>query len=157
MRRRRWRPTEYINGVSVGNFPGAPLTPTGNPMIDGIGPASWVERSDVPDRTIDGALRLVPLRHTNGYRFAKASTDPRQMIVLGLDGGVAGVVRDVWIDEVETSVRYLEVELDAAVAIDRHVVLLPETFVRYRRRERQVVVRAILAAQFRGRAGVEKP
>ena len=141
-------PTQVIKAMPAGRFPGAPLIPTGNPMIDGVGPASWSERTDKPDHTIDGELRIQPMRNTEGYHFARVTTDPRNMIVVGADEAVAGVVRDVWIDEVETTIRYLEVELDAAVAADRHVVLIPEVFARYRRRQRQVKVRAILAAQF---------
>lgn len=137
-----------VAAVPVGLFPGAPLTPTGNPLVDGVGPASWVARLDEPDTTFDGDNRMVPLRHKPEYHVSSKSSDPRDWIVVGADGLTAGIVRDLWIDEAETSVRYLEVELDASVAPDRHHVLVPETFVRFQRRRVRVSVRAILASQF---------
>ena len=35
--------------------PGAPLEPTGDPMVDGVGPAAYSIRPERPDLTIDGA------------------------------------------------------------------------------------------------------
>ena len=35
----------------VGAWPGAPMQPTGNPMLDGVGPAAWADREDVPELT----------------------------------------------------------------------------------------------------------
>ncbi len=129
-------------------FPGAPLIPTGNPLVDGVGPASWVERSDEPDRTFKGDNRMVPMRHAREYHVSSHSHDPHGWAVIGADGIVAGYVRDLWIDESETNLRYIEIELDPAVAVDRHHVLIPEPFVRFLRRQKRVSVRAILAAQF---------
>ncbi len=39
-----------IKASPVEPWPGAPLTPTGNPMLDGVGPASYAQREDVPSR-----------------------------------------------------------------------------------------------------------
>ena len=41
-------------------FAGAPLTPTGNPLADGIGPAAWADRAKRPDVDMDGHPRIIP-------------------------------------------------------------------------------------------------
>ena len=50
-----------IRAKPVAPWLGAPLEPTGNPMIDGVGPAAYALRSTQPDITFDGHDRLVPL------------------------------------------------------------------------------------------------
>jgi photosynthetic reaction center H subunit len=137
-----------VGAVPVGDFPGAPLTPTGNPLIDGIGPASWVMRSDVPGQTFDGHNIIVPLRLARGYKVARQSHDPHGWPVIALDGLVAGHVVDLWIDEEENNIRYLEIALDATIAADQHHILIPEPFVRYWSRQGQVRVRALRAVHF---------
>jgi photosynthetic reaction center H subunit len=53
-------------------YPGAPMVPLGDPMQDGVGPASYAERLDVPDVTFDEQLpKIVPLRAANGYYLAE--------------------------------------------------------------------------------------
>ena len=39
-----------IAAQPLGAHLGAPLSPTGNPMLDAVGPASYAERADHPDR-----------------------------------------------------------------------------------------------------------
>jgi photosynthetic reaction center H subunit len=92
---------------------GSPLTPTGNPMLSGVGPASWAERHDVPEKTFDGRDAVVPLRVATDYSHF-AGHDPRGWKVTGCDGEVAGTCVDIWVDRSELMVRYLEVELDDA-------------------------------------------
>ena len=128
-------------------FPGAPLEPTGNPLVDGVGPASYAWRKDEPDLTIDGSIKIVPLREAVEYKVHRNSPDPRGMTVIGADGETAGVCADLWIDEIEESVRYLEVALSLP-GFDGQRVLLPQPFMRIRPRTRTIVVRSILAAQF---------
>ena len=36
--------------------------PTGDPMRDGVGPASYAQRADMPDLTFEGLPKIVPLR-----------------------------------------------------------------------------------------------
>src|SRR6516165_1964696 len=48
------RDTREIRAVPVAAWPGAPLDPTGNPMLDGVGPASYAMRADVPELTVHG-------------------------------------------------------------------------------------------------------
>ena len=127
-------------------WPGAPLVPSGNPMIDGVGPAAWAERSDAPDLTIDGHPRIVPMNTASGYGIAGRDPDPRGMSVLGADKKIAGVVKDVWVDRSEAVIRYLEVEL----ANGARRVLLPITLARINinGQQRNVTVKSILASQF---------
>ncbi len=93
-------------------WPGAPLEPTGNPMLDGVGPALYAKRADVPDLTLDGAAEDRAAARRRRFGIASADPDPRGMDVVGGDGKVAGIVSDVWVDRAEPQVRYLEVEVD---------------------------------------------
>jgi photosynthetic reaction center H subunit len=124
-----------------GPWPGAPLVPDGDPMTAGVGPGSYAERADVPDTTLDGAPRLLPLRALPGFDVDHEDPDPRGLPVIGADGAVAGTVRDLWIDQSEVLFRYLEVGLP-----DGANVLLPINFARID--QRRVRVRSLRAAQF---------
>ena len=123
---------------------GAPLVPTGNPMLDGIGPGSYALRPDTPDLTFDDRPRLVPLRTRQGLGVEGKDTDPRGLQVLGTDGLVGGTVVDLWVDQAEHVFRYLEVKPAGATSIRN--VLLPMGFARIK--PRFVQVDAITAAQF---------
>jgi photosynthetic reaction center H subunit len=124
--------------------PGSPLIPTGNPMVDGVGPAAYAERAKLPDLTAHGALKIVPLRVATDFHIAEGDADPRGMMVVGADRGDAGTVKDVWVDRSEWMIRYLEVLLDGS----GQSVLLPMTMALIKKGRRQVVVDAITAAQF---------
>ena len=76
----------------VGNWPGAPSVPTGNPLVDGVGPAAWAERSDRPDQTWDNKNKIVPTRADSHYTVASGDPDPRGMTVFGTDNKPAGTV-----------------------------------------------------------------
>lgn len=117
-----------LKATPVAGFPGAPFEPTGDPMLDGVGPAAWTERSDEPDLTYAGEPRLVPLRVATDHVVAAAGLDPRGMTVVGGDGATGGVVRDIWVDRSEEIVRYYEVEVATAQGARR--VLLPANFAR---------------------------
>lgn len=123
------------------NFPGAPIEPTGNPMIDGIGPAAWTARRDIPDPMHDGSAKIQPLRADPAHSVSVHDVDPRGLEVRGHDDAVAGRVVDLWVDRAETLFRYLEVELTAG-----RRVLLPVPFARITKKG--VKVTAITAAQF---------
>ncbi len=107
-----------IAATPIGPWPGAPLEPDGNPMIDGVGPASYALRENHPDLTLHGEPRIAPLRTLPAYGLAERDPDPRGYTVLGMDGEAAGTVCDVWIDRADPQVRFLEVELDGANAGD---------------------------------------
>ncbi len=134
-----------VNAVPAGSFPGAPLEPTGNPMIDGIGPASWAFRRDIHDLDMNRVIRYRPLRDLPEFRVDPTLVDPVGMRVVGADRVVAGHVADVWIDLVEREIVWLEVALGGALD-DR--VLVPQPFARFRKRLNEVSVRALLGAQF---------
>jgi photosynthetic reaction center H subunit len=125
-------------------WPGAPLEPTGNPMLDGVGPAAYAERADTPDLTHEGQPKIVPLRVAGDFSVEPRDPDPRGMAVIGADGEVAGTVRDAWVDRSEFLFRFLEVE----VAAGGRNVLLPINFTRIDGRRREVKVQSILAKQF---------
>lgn len=156
-----------IKAEPAARWPGAPLVPTGNPMIDGVGPASYAMRADVPDLTLHGDPKIVPLRVAPEFSILQGDTDPRGFAVLGADDQVAGTISDVWVDRGESLIRYLEVELpvvkaaptyttneagerievSAAIQAPRRV-LVPMPLARVRRAYRQVIVASIMAEHF---------
>ncbi len=91
---------------------GFPMEPTGDPMMDGVGPASWAPRRDVPELDGHGHPKIVPMAGTDSFAVA-AGRDPRGLPVQAADKEIVGVITDMWIDEPEQLVRYLEMELDA--------------------------------------------
>ncbi len=133
-------------------IPGSPISPSGNPMLAGVGPGAYAMREDVPDMTFEGQLRLVPLRVAEGYDVSSNDPDPRGMQVLGADGQVGGTVVDLWVDRSEAIFRYIEI--DVATAGGKRTVLLPMNFARVT--SRQVRVQSILGAQFVDVPGIAK-
>lgn len=123
---------------------GAPLVPTGNPMLDGVGPGAYADRADVPDYMWDGDAKIVPLRMAADYGVSDKNLDPRGLEVIGADGEVGGTVHDLWIDKAEMTFRYLEVTVPAG-ATTRNV-LLPVNFSRIK--SDHVKVASILSHQF---------
>jgi len=122
---------------------GAPLIPTGNPMVDAVGPAAYCRRAEVPDLTYDdGVPKIVPLRTAPGWSLAAEDPDPRGMTVVGADGKPAGTCVDVWIDISEVIARYIEVD------IGTRTVLVPMTLVRVNGDARRITVKSVLAKHF---------
>lgn len=144
-----------IKAVPVAGWPGAPLVPTGNGLLDGVGPGSSALRAETPDLTIEGHPRIVPLRADPKFSVAAADPDPRGMNVVGADRLVAGRVTDVWVDRSECIIRYLEIALSAGS--EAGTVLLPMNFAIVDRRRRVVNVDALLAGQFAGVPGITSP
>jgi photosynthetic reaction center H subunit len=130
----------------VGPWPGAPMGPTGNPMLDGVGPGSYADREDVPELSIEKIPCIVPLRLAEGTFLEARDPDPRGMKVLGADSEIGGVVTDVWVDRAEALIRYLEVEVKTSAGAKR--VLLPLPFAKIDGRRERVRVQAILGSQF---------
>jgi photosynthetic reaction center H subunit len=127
-------------------WPGSPYVPTGNPMLDGVGPASYADREDVPELSMDNIPAIVPLRVDSTITLEPRDPDPRGMPVIGADGKIGGTVRDVWVDRAEMLIRYLEVEVTGA----GRSVLLPMTMARIKTgwRSNHVAVQSILGRQF---------
>jgi len=134
-------------------WPGAPFAPTGDPMRDGVGPASYAERADVADITDDGRPRIVPFRTNLHYSVAEGDPDPRGMPVYGCDGEQGGVVTDLWIDQAEAIIRYLEVKVGEAGP----TVLLPMPFAVINGKAGRVQVHAVRGDQFRHAPTTKSP
>jgi photosynthetic reaction center H subunit len=130
----------------VARWPGAPMEPTGNPMLDGVGPGSYADREDVPELNIENVPCIVPLRLAEGTYLEARDPDPRGMKVMGADSETGGIVTDVWVDRAEALIRYLEVEVTTSAGVRR--VLLPLPFAKIDGRRSRVWVNAILGSQF---------
>ena len=99
-----------IAATSFDGGSGSPLEPTGDPLVDGVGPAAWAMRAPEPDLATDGRPKIVPLRVAADFNIAAEDDDPRGMPVVAACGSVVGKVTECWIDRAESLVRYLEVE-----------------------------------------------
>ena len=137
-----------IAAAPISPYPGAPLEPTGNPMVDGVGPASYAMRTDTPEVTFeDQKPKIVPLRVATDFFVATEDPHPVGMPVVAGDGLVAGTIVDVWVDRAEAMIRYLEAEVTGAAGPRR--VLIPMTMAKVSGGNRpRVRVRSILAADF---------
>jgi photosynthetic reaction center H subunit len=133
-----------------GVYRGLPLEPTGNPLLAGVGPGSWADRADVPDKTLEGRPRIVPLRADKAFGVAEQDVDPRGLPVLGADGDQGGKVVDLWVDRSEMLFRYLELETP-----NGRRVLLPMNFARVK--ARAVHVQSLLGHQFAEVPGTRTP
>jgi photosynthetic reaction center H subunit len=122
-------------------FLGSPLYPTGDPMVDGVGPAAWAIRPQIPDITHEGQPKIVPMRVATDYKVSKNGPDPRGKPVFGLDDKQAATVVDLWVDRSEPQIRYLELDADG------RRILLPVTLSRIRG-DGSVKVHSIKAEHF---------
>ena len=125
---------------------GAPYVPTGDPMIDGVGPASWTPRQDVPEMNAHGHPKIGPMASNDNF-FISAGRDPRGMPVLSKDDQVVAHCTDMWIDEAEQEVRYLEIELEPEHGSGKRLV--PMTLVRVQ--PRWIMVASLHSGRFDGR------
>ena len=130
---------------------GSPLQPTGNPMLDAVGPAAYAERANHPDRTFDGSAAIVPMRAAPGFTVASEDPDPRGWSVVGCDGQSGGTVSDLWVDRAEPQIRYFEVQTGA------RRVLLPMTFSKIDASKKRINVNSILGSQFATVPGTSSP
>ncbi len=130
-----------LKRVGPGN--GYPLEPTGDPMLDGVGPASWTARRDAPELDGHGHPKIVPMSANEAFSFA-SGRDPRGLPVVSGDDEVVGKVVDMWIDEPEQLVRYLEYTLDAKWGTGNRLV--PMTLARIK--SDRVVIRTLYGKHF---------
>lgn len=126
-------------------LPGYPYEPTGDPMVDGVGPGSWNIRPEVPDLTHEGAPKIQPLRLLPDWGVEHKDPDPRGQPVYGIDGEVGGKVVDIWVDQSEPQIRYFEVEVGNA---EGRRVLLPINFTRVSGKDASVRVKSIKGEHF---------
>lgn len=136
-------PDEYeLKAEPTTHFTGGPVSPTGDPLADGVGPAAWVARPEVPDRNAAGEPRIRPMRFDDEFSIAAFDTDPRGFDVVCCDGEVVGKVADVWIDRAEALIRYLEVETSAGMK------LVPQVLARIVGQDGRVQIRSVTSTQF---------
>ncbi|ETX29665.1 photosynthetic reaction center subunit H [Roseivivax isoporae] len=128
---------EATNGSS-----GFPFAPVGDPMAAGVGPGAWCPRADVPELDAHGKPKIVPMSKA-GFMHS-AGRDPRGMPVLAGDDVVVGMISDMWVDEPEQLVRYLEITLDPEHGGGKRLV--PMTMARVR--SGFVQVRSIFGKHF---------
>jgi len=92
---------------------GAPYVPTGNPMKDGVGPAAYANRQDYPDLTFDGRNRIVPIADSHDIMIAPNDPNIVGWPVYDCNVELAGKVTDIWVDQSEHLIRYIEIETNA--------------------------------------------
>jgi photosynthetic reaction center H subunit len=138
-------PNERDTGLSRQRGPadGTPFVPSGNPLRDAVGPASYAARQDHPDVTWEGEPRILPLRVAKGWSIEPTDPDPRGWAVVAADGKSPGTITEAWIDQVEPQVYYWEVALTGG-----RTVLLPARLSLIDTDAKKVLVHSITAAQF---------
>jgi len=133
--------------VPMDRSPGSPVIPTGDPMVDGVGPAAYAMRAMHPAVLHDdGTPSIVPLRIAPAYSIDGKDPDPRGYDVLDADGVVAGTCVDVWLDKAEMVFRYIEVAVSTDMGA-RHM-MVPVPLIRVDGERRVVKVRTLLAHHF---------
>ena len=132
-----------LPGRRIARFDGAPIEPTGDPMLSALGPGAHAQRFERPDLSAEGNPRIVPLRLANGFYVADGDPDPRGYVVVGADGAVAGEVAEIWVDKSDHLVRFLETIIDGG-----RRVLVPMGMATVDRSRRRITVEAITARQF---------
>lgn len=139
--------TREVKAEPVEPWPGAPLEPTGDPLVDGVGPASYAERAEEPDLTLEGDVKILPLRVATDFMLETRDPDPRGMPVVAADGEVAATVTDVWVDKSEYIIRYLEAAVPLPGGGSRQV-LIPWFMCRVRGGVGDVRVTSLNSRQF---------
>ena len=72
-----------INARKAEPWPGAPLTPTGDPLLADVGPGSYAARRDEPYKTADGHDLLAPLRVATNFAVPAEGANPVGFEVVG--------------------------------------------------------------------------
>jgi len=146
-----------IKGEKIAVWPGAPIEPTGDPMLAEIGPGSYAERADVPDLMVSGAPKIVPFRVASVFEINVNDRDPRGYDLVGANGVAVGTIKDVWIDRSEILIRYLEAELNAAGGRPGRTVIVPINFLTIDNRRGTVNVKALMGSQFGNVPALKNP
>ena len=124
---------------------GSPYVPTGDPMVDGVGPASWAPRSDHPELDAHGHAKIQPMSALQDFNVS-AGIDPRGKAVVAGDGEVVGRITDMWIDVPEQMVRFLTIDVNPEGS--GKLRLIPMNFAKIK--NNRVVVRSIYEGHFDG-------
>lgn len=136
--------TRTPNGTKIAAWPGAPMVPNGDPMLAAVGPGSYAERQNKPELTLEGQVKIVPLRVAPGFPPHERDGDPRGYEVVGADRVIAGTITDLWVDRSELLYRYLEM----SVGTGGRKALIPINFAKIDRNTKQVYLRALMGSQF---------
>ena len=131
---------------------GSPFVPTGDPMIDGVGPASWAPRRNLPEVDAHGHAKIKPMSRLPDF-VVSAGRDPRGKAVVAGDGEIIGRIIDMWIDVPEQLVRFLTVDLNPEGSGQTRMI--PINFCKLA--SDRVTVRSIYGAQFSAVPGIAKP
>ena len=131
------RPDRNIDAVlaRTSESGGSPYVPTGDPMVDGVGPASWCERRDEPELDGHGHAKIRPLSRATDFNVS-SGIDPRGLPVQTSDKEVVGRITDMWIDIPEQFVRYLVVDLNPEGSGQQRMI--PMNFARIKRNKVQI-------------------
>ncbi len=132
--------------VPLHRFPGSPIVPTGDPLVDGIGPASYVLKEEVPDTMWHGQPNIAPLRNLPAHALEGSETSPIGMDVVTRDGIRVGTIADIWINVSELFGRYFEVQALPSFGNDR--VILPVAFADLRPSNKMAIIGMLTAPQF---------
>jgi photosynthetic reaction center H subunit len=135
--------------------PGAPLDPTGDPLLAGVGPGSYANRPDIAEVTLEGKPRIVPMRADSSLHVDDRDTDPRGMVVVAADGEAVGTVSDLWIDLAEPQIYFLEVKTGGDEG--GRSVMVPFGFAEIDKRAGQIRVNALYSKQFANVPGLSSP
>jgi photosynthetic reaction center H subunit len=132
------------------------LVPTGNPLVDGVGPAAWAERPDLPDINPHGDPVIRPMSKATSFNIAAQDTNPIGLNVITADGQVAGQVSDVWIDTMESVIRYYEVTNgNKSFMLPMHFAVLRNEL-RGKIKNKEFYVHALMADQYKDIPSIAK-
>lgn len=131
---------------------GSPYVPTGDPMMDGVGPASWAPRRDLAELDAHGHVKIKPMAQLDAFKVS-AGRDPRGMPVVTGDGEVVGRITDMWVDVPEQLVRYLTMDVNPEGT--GKVRLIPMNFARIGKD--RVTVRSLYAHNIEGIPTIASP
>ena len=124
---------------------GSPFLPTGDAMADGVGPASWAPRRDVPELDAHGHDKIKPMSALEDFAVS-SGRDPRGKPVVTGDGEVVGRITDMWVDVPEQYVRFLTMDVNPEGT--GKIRLIPANFAKIK--SDRVVIRSLHAHNIEG-------
>lgn len=141
----REEPEQEAAVEAAAPYPGAPFDPVGDPMRAAVGPGSYNNRADVPELTLDGKPRIVPMRADASLVVDSRDPDPRGMDLVAADGETVGTVSDLWIDLAEPQIYFLEA---TASGEGGRSIMVPFGFAEIDKRANAIRVNALYSKQF---------
>lgn len=134
------------------SWAGAPYIPVGDPMVGGVGPASWANRRDEPELDGHGHPKIRPMSSLPDFAIS-AGRDPRGLPVVAGDGEVVGRITDLWIDVPEQMIRFLTIDVNPEGTGKLRLLPIHMVRVKYDR----VVVRSLHERHFDGIPPIAQP